>query len=115
MKLGECVYCGELGNTKDHIPASFYRSVLSPYHYPFHEVVACRECNCAIGGKPLHTLAERQLWIRFYWARKVEKLKPLKPWTNAELMTLRPTLRRKLRRKLNIEGKLRRRYTFSQR
>jgi hypothetical protein len=55
---GVCVYCGLVGETKDHLlprgwSGDAYRSwVLT--------VPACRECNCAIGAKWAPTITERR-------------------------------------------------------
>lgn len=60
-----CVYCGALAHSVDHVPAIRWAEALGTAHFDRLLLVrSCGPCNAALGDKPLHTLAERQAYLR---------------------------------------------------
>lgn len=83
-----CVYCGMPADSIDHIPPRAYREFIAAQglqkRYPFIEVIACRECNSALGARALWTVAARKKRIAQYLRRKYAKYLAIPDWTPAE-------------------------------
>jgi len=92
----DCVYCGDIATTSDHVPPTVARgSILERGEqdlYPFFEVPACRNCNCAIlNRKPAWTLTERFKLVRDYLKRNTHWMPD---WTPQEIAEVRGNLRK---------------------
>ena len=103
-----CVYCGDFASTKDHVPAQFYRHILSKSEYVFVLLPCCVSCNSWLGAKPLHTFRERQSAIVIDLEKRVKKIPPqdlevIIKGTSGQLRNL-------LKKRLNKETSLRDRF-----
>lgn len=92
-----CVYCGLVGDTVDHIPPVSVRPTLISLgltlRFPFQEVRACRECNSALGDRPLWTVALRRNYIKQWLRNRYAKYLRMPDWTDADLAKLSPEMR----------------------
>lgn len=94
--LQPCVYCGLPADSVDHIPPRHMRAQLPEIELQsiiWHEVPACRECNSALGARPLLTLSERRDYAKGHISRKYKKYLALPDRTPAELEEYGPNLR----------------------
>lgn len=91
-----CLYCGEVGDSVDHVPPTSTRPVLRElgiaHEYPFVEVRSCRECNSALSDLPFWTTAERKRYIKRWLTRRYARLLGMPDWTPDELLALGPNL-----------------------
>lgn len=91
-----CIYCGLAGDTVDHIPPTSVRQTLIDLglasRYPFTEVRACKECNCAIGARPLWTIASRREYVKKWIERRYRKYLNIPDWSDLELARISPEL-----------------------
>jgi len=84
----ECFYCGELGDTKDHVaPVSFDANSKET-------VVACRECNTFLSNKHGFHMYERIMHLHDKLIKKYRLHKPFIEWSEDELDELGPGLRK---------------------
>ena len=87
-----CTYCGLIGETTDHVPPQSARPTLIALglapRYPFVEVRCCHECNCALGRRPLWTVAQRKAYIKGYLKRRYRKYLAIPDWTDDDLKEL---------------------------
>lgn len=62
-----CIYCGMSADSIDHVPPRHLRAQLAEIELlalGTKEVDACRECNSALGRRPLLTITERRRYIK---------------------------------------------------
>lgn len=87
-----CTYCGLPCDTIDHVPPRVARDWIVEFNlekrYPFIEVAACRECNSALGAKPLWTVGQRKQFIKRYLKRKYAKYLKIPEWSDSEIARL---------------------------
>lgn len=93
-----CAYCGNPATTEDHIPPKTDRDRIVALGLgkanDFVEVLACFECNCALGGRGLWTVAERRRFIRLWLRKRYARFLKAPDWTEAELARLGPGLQK---------------------
>lgn len=94
--ISPCSYCGAPADSIDHIPPRHMRMQLREMELtPFTvmEVPSCRECNSALGARPLLTIGHRRSWIKGWLKRRYAKYLRIPNWTEEELATFGPGLR----------------------
>lgn len=95
-----CIYCGENGDTVDHIPPRTARAKLVALgladQYPFEEVRSCLECNSALGKRALWTVRERKRFIKKWLAKRYGKFLKLPEWTSEDILGLGSMLQREV-------------------
>lgn len=111
-----CTYCGEPGNTRDHIiPYSYTgrlpRKARSGGADAGKTVPACKDCNSILGDVLLVTAEDRKARIRGFLSGRLVKLK-LPEWTSEELEELGPNLRSALEAAYNERRAIIRRLAF---
>lgn len=93
-----CVYCGEASDTVDHCPplsllyangADFFRRK----GCDLLVVPACRECNAALGPRPIFHIGARREFIRQKYVRRYFKMLDSARWTPEERHELGYNLR----------------------
>lgn len=91
-----CLYCGEVGDTIDHVPPTSTRPTIIEmglrHVYPFIEVRACRECNCALGDQGFWTTLERKRYMKRWIVRRYARILGMPEWAPEELLDLGPNL-----------------------
>jgi len=108
-----CYYCGDIADTKDHIPPLLTVYQLGPENFKDLVVVrACRWCNTKLGSKMLTTSKERKACITEHLRKQLNKLGP--EWTEQELGELGPTLRQSIEDRRDVRDWLKRRIANSQ-
>lgn len=83
LREWKCFYCGDFGNTKDHIPAISYARF-----FPEAEKIlvrACYLCNTGLGNKPFNTLQTRCEFLLKYYKRKYKKYLSQPHWSDEEM------------------------------
>ncbi len=94
--LTPCIYCGLPATSIDHIPPQAERKRLVAlnliHRYQILEVDACRECNSALGARPLWTISERKKHVKEYLTRKYSRLLKIPHWPDDELADLGRTV-----------------------
>lgn len=112
----QCVYCGLLAGTIDHVPPISVRPTLIDLglaaRYPFLEVRACHECNVGLGARPLWTVAQRKQWIKGWLRRRHRKYLVIPDWTEEELAALGDELRQHTEHGLAVRDLMRFRLAF---
>jgi hypothetical protein len=92
-----CHYCGLVSDTIDHVPPRSVRPSIAllpnANAFPFVEVHACRECNCALGRLALWTLAERKRYMKKWIRRRYKRVLKMPNWSSVELEELAPHMR----------------------
>lgn len=111
-----CVYCGLVGDTIDHVPPRSVRLTLLNLglaaRYPFIQVRACRECNSALGARPLWTVRQRRAWLKRWLRRRYRRHLHLPDWSAHELTQLSPSLRGEVLRGLALRDLIRQRLAW---
>ena len=91
-----CIYCGQIGDSIDHVPPSSTRPALInmglQYEYPFLEVRSCRECNSALSDQAFWTIPERKKYIKKWLLRRYMRVLSMPDWTPEEILDLGPGL-----------------------
>ena len=95
---GCCAYCGNLAQTKDHIPPITWLYALGTRYFDDRGLLvvwvpACKQCNSLIGDKKLFTIHERTVYL---WRKYVELYKNIvinPAWDDYEINTLRGRLK----------------------
>ena len=84
-----CTYCGDIGATKDHIPAIESAHLFSPQVYDYIIVPACWSCNTILNAQALPTIVARanyilgELYINLMHAKRINHI------VTAKLLKLR--------------------------
>lgn len=111
-----CAYCGLVGDTIDHVPPRSVRLTLLNLglaaRYPFVQVRACRQCNSALGDRPLWTVRQRRAWLKRWLRRRYRRHLRMPDWSDHELNQLSPALRREVVRGLALRELTRRRLAW---
>ena len=107
MKELGCIYCGKLGQSKDHIPPVSY----SDYFDEERIIVrSCLLCNSLLGNKILLTILERCDYLLIRYHKRFKSTLSLPIWTESEIDELTGKLRVKvvmgLKKKKYIEEKI---------
>ena len=110
--VSPCVYCGMPADSVDHVPPRYIRAQLAQVELKpvtVVEVPACRECNCALGARPLLTVGHRRAWIKDWLKRRYRTYLNIPNWTEEELAEFGEGLRGKVRRGMAIRDTVRER------
>lgn len=94
-----CIYCGDLRQTADHIPAVSSGQWIHAHHpeVEFVVVPACKECNLLLGNLALWNVQERAAYLcEQIRARYAPELR-VPDRTEAEILTFAGNLRRSIR------------------
>ena len=88
----QCVYCGELADTMDHVPP---RSISERMDLEINHILvpSCKECNTALSNLFLLTLAERAEHIKSRYIKKYKKYNRSVKWDSDELSELDGSLK----------------------
>lgn len=60
----ECIYCGDLANSVDHLYPSPWTGVPNKYKDRGPTVSCCRPCNSILRDIAIHTIGERREYIK---------------------------------------------------
>ncbi len=107
-----CSYCGMPADSVDHIPPRHMRAQLTAVELVavvVEEVPACRECNSALGCRPLLTIGQRREFIKDWLTKRYAKYLRIPTWSEAELSVMGPSLQGMIRRNLAIRDMVRER------
>ncbi|HWY33901.1 MAG TPA: hypothetical protein VNX68_04600 [Nitrosopumilaceae archaeon] len=103
-----CFYCGELGESKDHVPPISY-----PDHYEETErflVRSCLLCNSLLGNRPYYTFLSRCDYLLLKYRMRFERILSIPIWKDEEINELSGRLKRQViigvKKKKYIEKKL---------
>lgn len=105
LYIRPCVYCGMPADTVDHVPPRHMRvqiQALGLVGIQEREVPACRECNSALGARPLLTVTERRDYMKDFIRRRYKSVLRMKDFTEEELLELGESLRGMIRRNLSM-------------
>lgn len=88
----QCVYCGELADTMDHVPP---RDISERMELEIDHILvpSCNECNRTLSNLFLLTLAERAEYIKRKYAKKYRKYNHSVKWDTDELNELDGSLK----------------------
>lgn len=113
--LTPCIYCGMPCDSTDHIPPRHLRDQLVGLDLVAlgeKEVPACRECNSALGRRPLITVLERRGYVKNFLRRKYASYLRIPNWTEEELETFGHDLQGMIRRNLALRDEVRKRLAW---
>lgn len=108
--VSPCAYCGMPADSVDHIPPRHMRVQLSELELQamiVMEVPACRECNSALGAKPLLTVGARREWVKSWLSRHYAKYLRIPEWREEDLAALGQSLQGMVRRNIAIRDTVR--------
>lgn len=112
-----CTYCGAVATTIDHVPPVSQRARLRELDpdgdYRNREVPACRECNIALGARPLWTLTDRRRYIAAWLATRYAALLDMPAWSQADLDQLSGRLRQHVEYSLQARAFIRARLSYA--
>lgn len=100
-----CSYCGVPANSIDHIPPRHMRMQLREMELTaltVLEVPSCKECNSALGARPLLTVGHRRAFIKKWLAQRYAKYLRIPNWTEEELAGFGAGLRGRVKRNMQI-------------
>ena len=108
VEIDVCYYCGQPADSIDHVTPRAIKEMChgehpNPVTATTETVIACRECNSALGSRFFETLADRKAAAKDHIRRKYAKYLRMPAWTDQELETLGPSLRGYVRRSLAIQ------------
>lgn len=96
----ECTYCGDRGNTLDHvIPVSWRKDIdrksntVSDNTKKETCIPACNECNSLLNNFYLHTISKRAEYIAEKLSIRHKKILSSPTWSEDELSELERNLR----------------------
>lgn len=88
---GICVYCGELGDTVDHLLPRTWTGYGTRRRVPI--VPACRECNSTLSDKFITDVIERRSFVQSALRQKYRKYLRVVLWSVDDLLEMGPALR----------------------
>lgn len=112
-----CVYCGDPCDTMDHCPplatvfangAEFFRKK----GVELFTVPACRECNTALGSRPIFHINARRDFIRQKYIKRYSKFVEQRGWTAEEKAELGFNLRDIVEKADGQRARIKRRLQF---
>jgi len=117
FKGGKCYYCGDLADTKDHVPPvsaaySFGADYFTEKKIPLLKVPACRSCNLLLGSLPYWTLGSRVKYLYERIQKKYHKILASEEWDDEELEELGYNLKNYIETHQNFHSWLERRLEF---
>lgn len=95
---GVCVYCGETGNTVDHLLPRGFTGEADRLRVPV--VPACGECNSTLGDVYMPDVMERREYVQDKYRVKYKKYKKVVYWGESDLKEFGPQLRTVLRKQM---------------
>lgn len=117
-QLTACIYCGVPADSIDHIPPRHMRDqLLGVGLVAMHEreVSSCRECNSALGARPLITITERRDYIKEYLRRRYKSVLRIKDWREDDLALFGDDLRKMILRGIALKQLTRERIAWTTR
>ena len=93
---GVCVYCGELGDTVDHLLPRNYTGDSDRKRVPV--VPACQECNSTLGSNFIPDVQDRRDFVHRKYKAKYSKYLKIVWYAESDLDQFGPTLRAMLAR-----------------
>jgi 5-methylcytosine-specific restriction endonuclease McrA len=112
----QCVYCGLVGDSIDHVPPSSVRPSLLDLglakRYPFVEVRACQECNSALSNRALWTVGARKEYIKRFLRARYRRFLKIPSWSDRELGALDPHMREHVLQGLDVRDLIKARIAF---
>lgn len=93
-----CVYCGNVAQTKDHIPPLAWMEALGPSYFDERRLLivwvpSCKECNTALRDNKLFSIKERTGYLIDYYMKRYNRLATVPVWTQEQINELRGRLK----------------------
>lgn len=89
-----CFYCGDFAEHRDHlVPHSFECVILKRTFQNVEIVMACAECNIALGNRLFSTVAGRIKFLIRYLTKRYKLSRPCRQWDDEEIAALGYALR----------------------
>lgn len=101
---GICVYCGETGNTVDHLLPRGFTGEADRLRVPV--VPACNECNSTLCDIYMPDVMERREYVQDKYNIKYRKYKKVIHWGESDLKQFGPQLRTVLRKQMKESQRL---------
>lgn len=103
-----CIYCGELGSTVDHIPALDWVSCLGSEYFTKRKIEfllasCCWECNDTLSDKDFFTVNDRKDYLLRTYMYKYEGLLNSPDWDEEDINELSPNLQLITRNKISLK------------
>jgi hypothetical protein len=89
-----CFYCGERGNSRDHIPATSYAEFFEGYERII--VRCCVLCNSLLGNRPYHTIQRRAEFLLYKYPVRFRKALDSPFWSEEDIAELGGILKRSI-------------------
>lgn len=112
LYITPCIYCGMPASSVDHIPPQSMRMQLGAVELAAiheQEVPACRECNSALGARPLLTVTERRAYVKDWLRRHYASYLRIPEWCESDLLQLGAGLQGMIRRNIAVRDDVRKR------
>jgi len=115
-----CYYCGQLADTKDHIPPisiayALGADRLNRRNFQLWKVTCCKECNSVLGDRFILSPERRGKWLYEYYLRKRYKKLAQNGWarfSQEELEEFGPNLQSFLKNCEDIRSWMERRFSY---
>lgn len=103
-----CIYCGELGSTVDHIPALDWVSCLGSDYFTKRKIEfllasCCWECNSTLIDKDVFTINDRKDYLFRAYQAKYENLLHSPDWEEDDIKKLSKNLQYITRNKILLK------------
>lgn len=99
-----CIYCGAIATDRDHTIPCTIRGRRS---FEDEWVWSCRSCNSLLSTFPISSISKRAEYILKKLRRKYKGILKYIYWTDKELKSIEPNLRRIIKNKLIMGNELR--------
>ena len=108
LEIDCCYYCGQPADSVDHVTPRTIMAMLpegvdNPVMARTETVIACSECNKALGSRFYETLADRKAAAQEHIRRKYRRYLYMPNWTEDEIETLGPSLQGYIKRAIAIK------------
>lgn len=100
-----CIYCGDIPQTVDHVPALNWLYCLGSEYFkkiPIVTVPACKRCNAWLGDKPYHTIRQRKGYIATKLRQVFDRIMASPKWEDDEIEEMGFTFQGPLRTRENL-------------
>jgi 5-methylcytosine-specific restriction endonuclease McrA len=94
--IRQCVYCGDVADTLEHIPPRSVRNHKLALYIKFKTVHSCFECNNLLGNRLPWDLDGRKEKIKEILAKRYKKALKFQDWTELELQEVSETMRKEI-------------------
>ena len=93
----KCTYCGEHGDSLDHVIPHSYDHVYKKRSYNRKEVVpACTECNSLLGNKLYFTIKDRAGYLHSKYQKRYKKILAYPVWDEEDLDEMSDNFRKSI-------------------